>query len=90
MWAFTSHLTWRFVISIAPAARGRDHIRDNEFRQKNWTCCWFNTDYFITEYLFSVRVTSFTSRHIKLSIDIFLMSVCKIFAEFQFILLTSF
>ncbi len=47
-------------------------------------------DYFITEYLFSVRITSFKSNHVKLSIDIFLMSVCNVFAEFQFILVMCF
>ncbi len=57
---------------------------------KNWTCHWFHTDYFINEYLFSVRLTSFKSRHVKLSIDIFLMSLCKVFAEFQFILVMRF
>ncbi len=57
---------------------------------KNWTCRWFHTDYFITEYLFSVRLTSFKSRHVKLSIDIFLMSLCKVFAELQFILMMCF
>ncbi len=46
-------------------------------------------DYFITEYLFSVRLTSFKSRHVKLYIDMFLMSLCKVF-EFQFILVTCF
>ncbi len=40
---------------------------------------WFHTDCFITEYLFSARVSSFKSRHAKLSIDIFLLSVCKVF-----------
>ncbi len=68
----------------------RDLIRDNETRRKNWTCSWFHTDYFITEYLFSLRLTSFKSRHVKLSIDIFLMSLCEVFAELQFILVTQF
>ncbi len=45
-------------------------------------------DYFITEYLFSVKLTSFKSRHVKLSINTFLMSLCKVFVEFQFIILT--
>ncbi len=83
-------LTWRFVISIARAAHGRDLIRENEIRRKNWTCRWFHTDYFITEYLFSGRLTLFKSRHVKLSIDIFLMSLCKVFAAFQLILVTRF
>ncbi len=47
-------------------------------------------DYFITENLFSVRLTSFKSRHVKLSIDIFLMSLCEVFAALQFILVTCF
>ncbi len=47
-------------------------------------------DNFITEYLFSVRLTSFKSRHVKLYIDIFLMSLCKVFTEFRFILVTRF
>ncbi len=36
--------------------RGRDRIRDNELDGKDWTSCWFHTDYFITEYLFSIRL----------------------------------
>ncbi len=47
-------------------------------------------DYFITEYLFLVRRASFKSRHVKLSIYIFFMSVCQVFAEFQLILVTHF
>ncbi len=69
---------------------GRDLIRDNETRWKNWTCRWFHTDYFITEYLFSVRLTSFKSRYVKLSIDICLRSLCEVFPELQLILLTHF
>ncbi len=59
----------------ARAARGRDRIRNNELDWKDWTWCWFHTDYFITECLFSIRLTSFESRHFKLSIDITPMSV---------------
>ncbi len=57
---------------------------------KDWTSCWFHTDYFITECLFSTRLTSFESRHFELSIDITPMSVCWVFAELQFILVTYF
>ncbi len=46
----------------------------------------------VAESLFSVRLASFKSRHVKLSIYIyiyiFLMSLSKLFAEFQFILVT--
>ncbi len=57
---------------------------------KDWTSRWFYTDYFITEYLFSIRIASFKSRYFKLSIDISLMSVCRVFPEFQFIFVTGF
>ncbi len=57
-------------------ARGRDRIRNNELDGTDWTSCWFHTDYFITECLFSIRLTSFQSRHFQLSIDITPMSVC--------------
>ncbi len=67
-------------------ARGRDRIRNNELDGTDWTSCWFHTDYFITECLFSIRLTSFQSRHFQLSIDITPMSVCWDFAELQFIL----
>ncbi len=72
----------------ARAARGRDCIRNNELDWKDWTSCWFHTDYFITECLFSI--TSFESRHFELSIDITPMSVCWVFAELHFILVTYF
>ncbi len=71
-------------------ARGRDRIRNNELDGTDWTSCWFHTDYFITECLFSIRLTSFQSRHFQLSIDITPMSVCWVFAELQFILVTFF
>ncbi len=71
-------------------ARGRDCIRNNELDGTDWTSCWFHTDYFITECLFSIRLTSFQSRHFQLSIDITPMSVCWVFAELQFILVTYF
>ncbi len=70
--------------------RGRDRIRNNELDGTDWTSCWFHTDYFITECLFSIRLTSFQSRHFQLSIDITPMSVCWDFAELQFILVTFF
>ncbi len=70
--------------------RGRDRIRNNELDGTDWTSCWFHTDYFITECLFSIRLTSFQSRHFQLSIDITPMSVCWVFAELQFILVTYF
>ncbi len=70
--------------------RGRDRIRNNELDGTDWTSCWFHTDYFITECLFSIRLTSFQSRHFQLSIDITPMSVCWVFAELQFILVTFF
>ncbi len=70
--------------------RGRDHIRNIELDWKDWTSCWFHTDYFIMECLFSMRLTSFESRHFQLSIDITPMSVCWVFAELQFILVTYF
>ncbi len=57
---------------------------------KDWTSRWFHMDYFITEYLFSKILAEFKSRHVKLSIDISLMSLCGVFAEFQFILMTRF
>ncbi len=59
--------------------RGRDRIRNNELDGTDWTSCWFHTDYFITECLFSIRLTSFQSRHFQLSIDITPMSVCVSF-----------
>ncbi len=71
-------------------ARGRDRIRNNELDGTDWTSCWFHTDYFITECLFSIRLTSFQSRHFQLSIDITPMSVCWVFAELQFILVKFF
>ncbi len=71
-------------------ARGRDRIRNNELDGTDWTSCWFHTDYFITECLFSIRLTSFQSRHFQLSIDITPMSVCSVFAELHFILVTYF
>uniref|UniRef100_A0A673GBQ6 Small glutamine-rich tetratricopeptide repeat-containing protein alpha n=1 Tax=Sinocyclocheilus rhinocerous TaxID=307959 RepID=A0A673GBQ6_9TELE len=37
-----------------------------------------------------ITLPSFKSRHFKLSIDMFLMSVCEVFAEFRFILVTRF
>ncbi len=64
-------------------------IVDNETRRKNWTCRWFHTDYFITDYLLSVRLASF-NRHVKLSINIIIMSLCGVFAELQLILVTCF
>ncbi len=74
----------------ARAARGRDCIRNNELDWKDWTSCWFHTDYFITECLVSIKLTSFESRHFELSIDITPMSVCWVFAELHFILVTYF
>ncbi len=71
-------------------ARGRGRIRNNELDWKDWTSCWFHTDYFITECLFSIRLTSFESRHFEFSIDITPMSVCWDFAELHFILVTYF
>ena len=43
---------------------------------KDWTSRCFHMDYFITEYLFLVALAQFKSRHVKLSIDISLMSLC--------------
>ncbi len=40
-------------------ARGQDRIRNNELDGTDWTLCWFHTDYFITECLFPIRLTSF-------------------------------
>ncbi len=71
-------------------ARGRDRIRNNELDGTDWTSCWFHTDYFITECLFLIRLTSFQSRHFQHSIDITPMSVCWVFAELHFILVTYF
>ncbi len=76
----TRRLTWLFTYERAWAARGRDRIRNNELDWKDWTSCWFHMDYFITE-CFSIRLTSFESRHFKLSIDTTPMSVCWVFAE---------
>ncbi len=45
--------------------RGRDRIRNNELDGTDWTSCWFHMDYFITECLFSIRLTSFQSRHFR-------------------------
>ncbi len=42
--------------------------------EQNWRLCWFHTNYFIREYLFSTWLTSFESRYFKLSVHIFLMS----------------
>ncbi len=50
----------------------------------------FHTDYFIREYLFSIRLSAFKNRHFSLSIDIFIMSVCQVLAEFWFIFVTPF
>ncbi len=71
-------------------ARGRDRIRNNELDGTDWTSCWFHTDYFITECLFSIRLTSFESRHFQRSIDITPMSVCWVFTELQLIFVTCF
>ncbi len=46
-------LTRSIVISKVKVACGRGHIKDNEFRWRNWTSRWFHTDNFIREYLFS-------------------------------------
>ncbi len=35
-----------------------NRIRNNELDGTDWTLCWFHTDYFITECLFSIRYTS--------------------------------
>ncbi len=52
---------WRVPCERAFNARGRDRIRNNELDWKDWTSCWFHTDYFITECLFLIRLTSFES-----------------------------
>ncbi len=72
----------------ARAARGRYRIRYNELRQENWTSRRFHTDYFNIEYLFWTWLTSFKSRHFKLSIHIFLMYLRRVFAEIQVVLFT--
>ncbi len=72
----------------ARAARGRDRIRYNELRRENWTSHRFHTDYFNIEYLFWTWLTSFKSRHVKLSIHIFLMYLRRVFAEIQVVLFT--
>ncbi len=74
----------------ARVTRVRDRIRNNELDWKDWTSCWFHTDYFITECLFSIRLTSFESRYFQRSMDITPMSVCWVFTELQFILVTYF
>ncbi len=56
---------------------------------KDCTSHWFHTDHFIREYVL-IRLTLFKSRYFKFSIDIFIMSLGQIFAEFQFILLIRF
>ncbi len=72
----------------ARTARGRDRIRYNELRRENWTSCPFHTDYFNIEYLFWTWLTSFKSRHFKLSIHICLMYLRRVFAEIQVVLFT--
>ncbi len=47
---------------------------DMSLDEQNWRLCWFHTNYFIREYLFSTWLTSFESRYFKLSVHIFLMS----------------
>ncbi len=48
----------------------------------------FHTDYFNIEYLFWTWLTSFKSRHFKLSIHICLMYLRRVFAEIQVVLFT--
>jgi len=45
--------------------------------------CRFHMDYIYWEYLFSIWIGSFKSRHFKLTTDIFLMSVRHVYAEFR-------
>ncbi len=87
-WASLEHAA--HVVIYIWTRGGRDRIRNNELDGTDWTSCWFHTDYFITECLFSIRLTSFQSRHFQLSIDITPMSVCWVFAELHFILVTYF
>ncbi len=42
---------------------------------KDWTSRWFHMNYFIPEYLFSKILAEFKSRAVKLSIDIYIMSL---------------
>ncbi len=53
---------------------------------KNWTSCWFHTDYFNREYLFWTWLTSFKSRHFKLSVHIFFMSLRQVFTKIHVVL----
>ncbi len=88
--SLSTRLTWLFTYEMGEPRGGGYRIRNSELDWKDWTSCWFHTDYFITECLFSIRLTSFESRHFHLSIDITPMSVCWVFAELQFILVTYF
>ncbi len=89
MWAFTCARASRGCLNLKTAiGRGRDRIRYNELRRENWTSRWFHTDYFNREYLFWTWLTSFKSRHFKLSIHIFLMYLRQVFAEIHVVLFT--
>ncbi len=75
---------------IGHDARGCDNITDNELRQERLYINWFQTNNF-RDFLFLTWLTYvLLKRHFKLSLDIFPMSVCQVFAEFLFILVTHF
>ncbi len=88
MWAFTfARLTWMFE-SERRERRVGVTVLDIELRRENWTSCRFHTDYFNIEYLFWTWLTSFKSRHFKLSIHICLMYLRRVFTEIQVVLFT--
>ncbi len=86
MWAFTfACLTWMFE-SERRERRVGVTVLDIELRRENWTSRRFHTDYFNIEYLFWTWLTSFKSRHFKLSIHICLMYLRWVFTEIQVVL----
>ncbi len=80
-----ARLTWMFE---SERRERRVRVRYNELRRENWTSRRFHTDYFNIEYLFWTWLTSFKSRHFKLSIHICLMYLRRVFAEIQVVLFT--
>ncbi len=59
-WIFTYEGCEKFIV-------GGITLEIISLDRKDWRSCWFQTDYFITEYFFNM--TSFKSRHVTLSID---------------------
>ena len=71
---------WMIIILIARSACGRGRIRYNEGRHERRTSRCFHMDYFITEYLFSIRLAQAFYRYLS---HVSVLSICWVTVHFN-------